>query len=73
MRYVDIVPRMAAPIKMPILTCLRCGGEWIPRRPEEPLRCAKCGSQYWSKPRRELSESPAAKAQRRSRAKKKAA
>jgi len=29
-------------------TCLRCGATWYPRKPEKPVRCAKCRSPYWA-------------------------
>lgn len=32
-------------------TCLRCGHVWVARG-EAPVRCAGCGSVYWSRPRR---------------------
>lgn len=37
-------------IKLPKFTCLRCGHEWAPKKPEKPLRCAYCKSPYWEKP-----------------------
>lgn len=40
-------------LKIPTLSCAICGGEWIPRKQEWPLRCAKCKSPYWNKPRAE--------------------
>lgn len=43
-------------IVLPTLHCLRCGHTWPPRKPERPLRCAKCGSPYWDRTRRESSE-----------------
>lgn len=33
------------------LTCNRCGHKWLPRV-KIPVRCPKCISQYWNKPRR---------------------
>ena len=32
-------------------TCLRCGNTWWPRRPTKPLRCPRCKSPYWARPR----------------------
>ena len=32
--------------------CLRCGHEWIPRKPVVIL-CAKCRSAYWNIPKQE--------------------
>jgi len=45
------------PMKIPTLTCLRCGHgtpeqPWYPRKPTLPTCCPKCKSPYWSKPRR---------------------
>ena len=33
-------------------TCLRCGNTWWPRRLSKPLRCPRCKSAYWARPRR---------------------
>ena len=33
-------------------TCLRCGNTWWPRRLSKPVRCARCKSPYWARPRR---------------------
>ena len=40
-------------ISIPKLKCLRCGWEWIPRKPEVIL-CPnpKCRSPYWNRPRK---------------------
>lgn len=38
--------------------CLRCGAEWLPRSANPPVRCPKCGSPYWNKPRRTATLSP---------------
>ncbi len=43
-------------IKLPTLKCLRCGHKWYPKREEMPLRCAKCKSPYWNKPRGPLAK-----------------
>ena len=32
-------------------TCLRCGHAWTLRSAVEPLRCPKCGSPYWDRPK----------------------
>ena len=37
-------------IKLPMLKCLRCGYEWIPRS-QCPKYCARCNSPYWNKPK----------------------
>ena len=37
---------------LPILTCLRCGHRWYPKQERLPIRCPKCGSPYWNKPKR---------------------
>lgn len=34
--------------------CLRCGYEWIPRKNETPVRCAKCKNPYWNRPKKEV-------------------
>lgn len=31
--------------------CDRCGHEWLSRDEGTPIRCAKCKSPYWNKPR----------------------
>jgi len=31
--------------------CERCGAEWIPRT-DSPIKCARCGSPYWDRPRK---------------------
>lgn len=31
-------------------TCTRCGYKWVARG-AVPVRCAKCGSVYWNRPR----------------------
>lgn len=33
-------------------TCLRCANIWWPRRPQKPLRCPRCKSPYWHRPRK---------------------
>lgn len=33
-------------------TCLRCGNIWWPRRLSKPVRCPRCKSHYWARPRR---------------------
>jgi predicted Zn-ribbon and HTH transcriptional regulator len=38
-------------IKLPILKCLRCGHEWIPRQLKKPKYCASCNSPCWNKPK----------------------
>ena len=43
-------------IKLPVLTCLRCGHQWIPRKiayaigTNFPMSCPKCRSWYWDAP-----------------------
>ena len=32
-------------------SCKRCGGVWVPRKPEPPVQCPKCRSPYWDIPR----------------------
>lgn len=41
-------------MKLPHLTCLRCGHTWIPRNEKRPSKCPKCTSPYWDKPRRNI-------------------
>ena len=36
---------------MKLNLCLRCGHEWVKRIPH-PIRCPKCRSPYWDRPRR---------------------
>lgn len=44
--------------KATICTCSRCGHEWITRlNGKAPIRCAKCRSPYWDKPRQPKKES----------------
>lgn len=31
--------------------CDRCHHEWLSRDGENPLRCAKCKSPYWNRPK----------------------
>src|SRR3989304_1632186 len=45
-------------IELPVLTCLRCGHTWHPRRPKLPAHCANCCSPYWNKPRQRLRATP---------------
>ena len=33
-------------------TCQRCGKTWWPRQSDKPVRCPRCKSPYWDKPRR---------------------
>lgn len=28
--------------------CTRCGGVWLARTDQTPVRCAKCGTPYWN-------------------------
>jgi DNA-directed RNA polymerase subunit RPC12/RpoP len=37
--------------EMPKYKCGRCGAEWIPRT-LRPMRCPKCKTPYWNKPRK---------------------
>jgi predicted Zn-ribbon and HTH transcriptional regulator len=39
-------------LRLPEFICQICGWKWHPRRPEWPLRCAKCKSAYWQRGRR---------------------
>ena len=42
---------VADTIKLPILKCLRCGHEWIPRQLKKPKYCASCNSPCWDRPK----------------------
>lgn len=37
-------------IELNKLTCVRCGHEWTPRKPEINI-CPKCKSHYWDIPK----------------------
>jgi hypothetical protein len=45
-------------MKLPTLTCLRCGHTWFPRTQQKPRVCPnpKCKSPYWDRPRRTEAE-----------------
>lgn len=43
-------------IVVTVVTCKRCGKEWVPRKPEWPRRCPACRSPYWDRPRRGAGE-----------------
>ena len=38
-------------VRIPMLTCLRCGHRWVPRIPDVRL-CARCKSARWDQPKR---------------------
>ena len=38
--------------KLPTLTCLHCDHTWVPRIEGAPVRCPKCQSPYWNRPRK---------------------
>lgn len=39
-------------MELKINKCNRCGHEWVQRKTDGvPLRCPKCVSPYWNKPR----------------------
>ncbi len=38
-------------LQMEIKHCERCGGDWCYRGTGRPLRCGKCKSPYWDRPR----------------------
>lgn len=38
---------------LPHYTCLRCGHQWVGRLPRPPVRCPRCQSPYWDRPRQE--------------------
>ena len=39
--------------------CLRCGHDWVTRKPGTPVNCPKCTSPYWDRER--IKDSNAAK------------
>lgn len=39
--------------KLPECKCEVCGHVWHPRTEQVPLRCAKCKSCYWNRPKPE--------------------
>ncbi len=41
-------------------TCLRCRHAWWPRTPSRTLRCPRCKSPYWDRPRRDAPASAVA-------------
>jgi len=38
-------------IKLPTLTCKRCGHDWHPKKQSMPTVCPGCNSPYWNKER----------------------
>ena len=38
-------------MSLPKYKCLRCDHEWVPRKEGKPIKCPKCQSPYWDKPR----------------------
>ena len=51
-------------LKLPTLTCLRCGYSWFPRSTQLPKVCPnrKCKSPYWNRKRRTLKQNAASQA-----------
>lgn len=41
-------------LRMEIKHCKRCGQPWCYRGEGRPLRCGKCKSPYWDRPRKEF-------------------
>lgn len=39
------------PFHLPRFRCLRCGHQWYPRSPKAPVKCPKCKSVIWNKPK----------------------
>ena len=39
-------------IKIPKLTCMKCGHQWIPRS-DDVRECPKCHSSRWDTPKKE--------------------
>ena len=52
------ISRNSTEIELLVLTCLRCGHSWYPRRPKLPAHCPSCCSPYWNKPRQRLRATP---------------
>jgi hypothetical protein len=48
-------------ISLPSFSCLRCGHSWHPRSTQKPMRCARCGTPYWDRPRAAGTNRPKAK------------
>lgn len=42
-------------LKLPVLTCKRCGYRWIPRGKSFPKECPRCKSVLWNKCKKKLS------------------
>ncbi|MEM3075087.1 MAG: hypothetical protein QW727_04060 [Candidatus Pacearchaeota archaeon] len=32
--------------------CERCGHKWVPRKKLIPIKCPKCSSPYWDRPKK---------------------
>lgn len=32
---------------IPVLTCKRCGWDWVPRTTKSPVECPRCKSRFW--------------------------
>jgi ribosomal protein L37E len=39
------------PMSLSIMTCTRCGHQWIKRLLTKPKRCPCCKTPYWNRPR----------------------
>jgi predicted Zn-ribbon and HTH transcriptional regulator len=46
------MPQKTKVIRTKVWVCARCGHEWLDRKGQKPLRCAKCKSPYWDTPKR---------------------
>ena len=33
--------------------CFRCGHKWIGKNSSKPIKCPKCSSPYWAKPKKD--------------------
>ena len=41
---------MPVEIVLQMVSCLRCGYRWPPRKNKLPAKCARCRSKYWNTP-----------------------
>lgn len=46
-----IMPKKHRTVTMRFRECLRCLHEWLPKKIGKPIRCPRCGSPYWDRPR----------------------
>lgn len=51
----------AKTVTLPILHCLRCGHQWVPKMDWTPRVCPRCKNAWWNKPRTVARKKPAKK------------